>query len=935
MKSQRLEICTLIIVTSGSALALPLMQPEVVELGDPVNAASHYDANGEWITKASGAVTWSVRGRVNWAPDAYKTDTPWDNQGPPSLDTGPEYEPYGDVLAYTASGVGDVDGDGWGDFAVTWYNADTNLARGEIPNCAPHEDLMDHSGNPQDVEYVGFVRIMSGNPDYMDPIEFDLCNPTPSGQDNIIAGEDNRNSTFNYSPNEPLNSGFNNNARRIGSNFWGFKNKSLWAHEIQGVGDIDGDGRDDIYLSANVYDGDPSGYPAYTGVGEIWSYSNLYNHDPADPTFSWVKIFEIRGDAVHPGNTEPPRMEEFGYQSHNGPIPRNPDPGAFGSNVTTGFDLDFNNDGQQDLLLASKFYRNAAYGHYSGTTGDPWAGRNYAPGAAWIFLLPTRDVFQYIQGLTIPCDLFCNASGLENSPPNGDGISDLVPLKYTTKDFSVRIIGHQGFHSSNGEGPEASPEFYPHHFGHDIDPAGDLDGDDKLDLVVSAPYHMRNHNPANGDYVYSTDDRIGTGGVGGDGTDDLDDNAVGATYIFLSDSDMTRDGSGKSFADLDPKYYIVQKILSIAECGDGGFENMYATRLRARYMGNNQIDFTSEDADFVLSGVEADGKSTADGMPNVFSSIEAGIDLDGDKNPDIVVHNPKMYRADVILNLSSKVQSTIATLGGKPTTMTEIWDSDTGTSSTYTHPIAGGGLTEIEHIDDEGSMGIGGSNRYYTGTTTYKVISVKDVDNNGVNENLYQSPASFRIAGNHDGVTVLGGEADDMELFITCSSGAGNCNVVEGSECGVQSPPLTYQRSAIAVDIVSGPSISVLTEYWPENPELCREPIPSFNVSGIEISEDKLQLWPVWSSPYQRSDGTYEDSKDDALVGVRGFPRRANFYPDADPGRHHDPSDPSDHCFTEVTTWTTLLTYFTGLSDCERNALSVVPAGKAYLVRTP
>jgi len=882
MIHQKHHLAAIAIAACGTTTAIAQVQS--ILLGDP--GSPNASGTGEWFTYGGDLIEMSIRGEINWANNADRTITPWDDawaSSPPGPADGSNQqlplEPYGDVLAYTASGLGDVDNDGYGDFGVTWYNADTQLAFTEdhSDSCRHH---VDHAS-----EYVGFVRIISGNPNYSGPGVI---------YDNSTNNADGRKSTWNRISAGDTALSFNDNTRRIGNNFWGHRSNSLWSHEINAIGDIDGDGRDDVLLTANGKANDQFGY--YDGLVEIWSFTSEYNLD-GDNKERWIKLVEIKGSI----STGDPRALELGYQSHHGPVPKNP---SNSSDDSDGFDLDFNNDGQQDLLLSSKFYRDSASGDFVGT-GAPSGNsdRNYAPGAAWVFLLPTADVFQHIKanGNANTTDVKCNASGPANV---SDNISDQLPLKFTSKDYSVHITGHQGYKSATNTPPTADSNTYPHHFGYDIDPAGDVDGDGSLDLIVSAPHHMRNHDPVTGNYTYNSNAPLMNG------------KHEGAVYIFLSNSNMDRDGSGSftSFSELLPKYYLDTGIYP----GPSPFGFVHTSSIgipgtiKQRFMPNNQLAFTSEKADFVFAGVNDHGYTA--NIAAVGSSIEAGINLNGNNDPDFVIHNRLNSRAEVIPDLYSRLYAKFPGPNGvitRPSEMTEIWDSDHGTNNAYVGPLDTGPGTAVRHIDETDAYAMSRS------ALTYGGVGYKQFDINEQDSTDYAAIGGFRIAGNHDG-----DKGGDCELFLfTNSNERSFCN--EHPSCDVDLK--TLKKGTIVVDIESvvPTMIKVFTSYLPEHANLCTETNNTmFNKNGIHVGSDGLSAWPIWA-------GELEDNKDDAFIGARGYPRQAFYYPSFDPGLYMPGG-----MYPNAPTWLPI-SYPAIQSSCEYNSMSVVPAGKAYVVRTP
>lgn len=826
MRTHALAITALGLATMAQA------QPYTYQLGD---------------ASVSGDVEWSALGKVNWK-EYLSGSSPWFPGGSlssffsalPASDK-PIMSPYGDILAYTAAGVGDVDGDGYGDFAVTWYEADKD--RGDPCGNHPIAWDLDTSNNPtgtvvrdnNNMERIGFVRIMSGDPDGGTSGAGTDCMDIDAATGNV--------DTLN------VNAGvLENNLRRIGapfsspahphdhSDFWGTGHNALWSHEITTVGDIDGDGNDDVMIAANV---------GQAGVVEIWAYSDRYNKTTLTSP-RWVKLIEITG------TNDSTMQEEFAYQSYEGPPPN-------ASNVS--FGRDFNNDGQPDLAIASKFYRDQSMGHVVNATasGSTPSARNAAPGAVWLYMLPKSDVFDEIDRVSATA---CDAEHNRDGSAGADNITDHLPLELTTEEYNVRIVGHQRWQSGEGL------TYYPRHFGYELTPAGDIDNDGELDLAVSAPYHYEQG-------VYQNYE---------DNTADLSDYQTGRLYFFLSDSDTRSDST--TFAELLPKhYYSNTGAIQLIKCGS----SMYSYYIKSRNMTNQQISFESDEADYVMEGAHPAGDL---GTAPFAGSFAGGVKLNGgsDTDPDLAVYHNMRNRIYVFKDIRSIVSGYIATYG-KPTSTKTMWSTDTSTwpSSQPTVVFEDSDVFQIAS----------GTNGTEAGVTVKGVRSFDnqyDFDGDMVADSVnYPGVNGVRIGGDLDG-------DGDCELFVSCQAAWSS----------------SWTRlSTLAVDVTTTASLIELhAEYLPESfawedPDMMVHPkynqSNQFNEGTTIVRTFALAAWPVWNP----------GSQDDALLGVRYFPRRIEKFPDAN--RLNWISIPSPGGS------------FTGEAY---DKMTIVPAGKAYLVRS-
>lgn len=235
---------------------------------------------------------------------------------------------YGDRLGYEASGLFDVDGDGYNDWSTTWYDA------------APVDQLTNTPRVPADAYVIPVHSSLDTDPNFAHTAANLATRDTWTkvGFARVFSGRD---------------------GSQIGQEIWSHRNNAIAPHEINPIKDIDGDGRDELVLSANTYNGTRGGV-------YVMAYSNKYNTDPGDTTERWVCILHIAGING---------QSEFAYELED-------------------TQSDFNGDGQVDIVAASTFWR--VSGPRSVVVNENLT-YNYTTGAGWVFLTPPVDVFTSIQ----------------------------------------------------------------------------------------------------------------------------------------------------------------------------------------------------------------------------------------------------------------------------------------------------------------------------------------------------------------------------------------------------------------------------------------------------------------------------------------------------------------------------------------------------------
>jgi len=286
--------------------------------------ASDYVCLDDYATNTD--LLWRSIGLVNFS-DSLGTDfVPFPTGGPVDPYSGLyadlEFRSYyGDRLGYEANGLFDVNGDGFNDWTTTWYDA------------RPIDGLTNSPRVPVDAYVMPAHTDFLGNT-YFAHSAADLASRTTwnkVGMLRVFSGKDNS---------------------QIGQEMWSHRNNAIAPHELGPLRDIDGDGRDELVVAANTFNGTRGGV-------YVMSYTNKYNA-PGDTTERWVCIMHIAGV-----NSQ----SEFAYELED-------------------TQSDFNGDGQNDIVAASTFWRVAG-----GREGNK-------TGAGWIFLTPPQQFFIDVQKST-------------------------------------------------------------------------------------------------------------------------------------------------------------------------------------------------------------------------------------------------------------------------------------------------------------------------------------------------------------------------------------------------------------------------------------------------------------------------------------------------------------------------------------------------------
>lgn len=475
------------------------------------------------------------------------------------IDRSPTGSVTGDRLGYDITGLRDVNGDGFNDWAATWYYATPNGGPGGSARFNPDDGDFGIYGEPF------LVECTDGQP---------LCfGSTGQGKYGFVQ-------VFSGIDNSP-----------IGGKIWGSYPNSRLAHEIASMHDIDGDGADELIMSSNT-----SGVPgsaAEAGVAMVFSYTNKYNANINDTTRRWVSIYEIYGHR---------QTVQLGYQLDK-------------------IETDYNNDGQQDIVVASEFYDRDGIGRRADNINSP--NYSYAQsGASWLFLTPDRQVFTAYQSLP---------DGQRPAHPQRPTV--MAPLTITTEHYAVATFKEELDLATNTWRTAGSSQVAF------MGSAGDIDGDGYRDVYVIGPV-----DPSIVDEYNNDPYRLGS-------TYPASTSKRGALF-YLSGSPLNRTPWASMF-----ETGLTRPAIYLDSNGTIQWPQTVRSQATANWQPPIQTVLHPWDADFVLAPDSAGGDLDTQG------SVLAGVNLDDESGTDLCIFEDRGSANEspfyLIPNLPAKYRASV------------------------------------------------------------------------------------------------------------------------------------------------------------------------------------------------------------------------------------------------------------------------------------
>lgn len=252
-----------------------------------------------------------------------------------------------------------------------------------------------------------------------------------------------------------------------------------------------------------------------------------------------------------------------------------------------------------------------------------------------------------------------------------------------------------------------------------------------------------------------------------------------------------------------------------------------------------QIKLYSDDADYAFVGDSASGGSSV----GLGETMEAGVNLDGNADPDFVVFSQTDKQAVVFLDLQNTIMS--YTPPSLPlTTPHVLWRYDGGVSNEIHANIS---------IRSDGTTSASVS-------TNHLNIDLVPPPPPPPNNYAYASIARVAIAGDYD-------DDGDCELFLSCTGGVSSKN-------GMVVVNIPQNQGIITTS-------DLLAEIWPEALSGYDYNTGDTLFNSIHTNHENLRGWPLWNPT----------GSDDMLVAARGFPRLIEQFPNGANMYDIDPAD--------------------------------------------
>lgn len=386
------------------------------------------------------------------APPARSAPVPMIVPSSTALSTVTGSDPYGD-FAYALAGVGDVNGDGFGDVLVSAEGWNDLRGRVELYQglrtgiAAPPSWSLEGRqegaflgqavAGAGDLNGDGFADVIVGEPG------FTSGGRSSRGRARVFLGS---------------------RAGLATSAWWEIVGKTegeALGGYLAGAGDVNGDGLADVLVGSEGATmlllgrrGTPSRGVAWTGP----------------PAYRFAGVADVNGDGCGDvalaGGTE----TLLYYGSSRGLAP---DPAWRGPSALDVSGGDVNGDGLSDLALATPSYPGGAIRLFYGTPFGPgprpdWTGND--PG------------FHSIYGITLAA----------NGDVNGDGFADILVSSPNHSEELFRIVPSVFVYLGGSAGPGAAPDWRGgsgsrHSFGWCLSLGSDVDGDGSSDPIVGDP----------------------------------------------------------------------------------------------------------------------------------------------------------------------------------------------------------------------------------------------------------------------------------------------------------------------------------------------------------------------------------------------------------------------------------------------------------------